>query len=184
MVTKKEILSLHGVRYADFSREALILFNKSKISCSNHGLKVCLVDDAVQVSECEYQDEDLEESRAYQVANPSKADDSFTGIVSFRSEAPDDVQTLSALLAEKFAGLYEFTTEWPEENDAGVELLIQPGLTIVQLRGLMIEGNDLHVMADTLRALPVNENPLQRLDTHDVYDWTGKTEAELMGWPE
>lgn len=94
----------------------------------------------------------------------------YTGTVSFRAECAADVVELLASLPQ---GAYEVRKQKVDEPypDDEVELLIKGQLTITKLHELMNAQVDGHVMADTLRALPLAENSLERRYGELPFDW-------------
>jgi hypothetical protein len=131
----------------------------------------------------EFQDLD-EDMIEYRHNHPSAATDDYAGILSFRSEAPSDATTLIDRLNSEYPEYFKLKSKLPVDIDEGVELFIAKPLSIKKLRDIMSECPDLHVMMDTLRAVSLTDNKLERLDTYEVYDWTGQSESELMGFPD
>lgn len=91
---------------------------------------------------------------------PVSAD--YVGVVSFRAECEHDLEELNGVLSENLPGTFRITNADEVRSDCGVEMEIHGKLTIAILYAAMRHVPDGHVMAETLRALPLNENPLER----------------------
>lgn len=92
------------------------------------------------------------------------AGDLYTGVVSFRAECHADVTELARALKRRFKGAWEIAGEHQEAPfpDVEVEMTIRAPLTIRVLHAEMERMVDGHVMAETLRALPLAQNSLER----------------------
>lgn len=96
-------------------------------------------------------------------------DGNYCGIVSFRAECSQDVEGL----LERAAMVYPMqVSEVRVEDcqlkgnipipDKDVEMIVSGDLTIARLHAVMLAVPDGHVMAETLRAVPLSENSLER----------------------
>lgn len=93
----------------------------------------------------------------------------FSQIHSFRAECAYDVTCLRELLLSR--KIEADVSEYPcplvddlgREIDVG-ELMVEIkcNITVDQLRDLMYELTDSHIMAQSLRAVPLDKNPLTR----------------------
>lgn len=96
------------------------------------------------------------------------AGNNYRGVVSFRAECTEDVDRLLEGI-----GLVAVTIK-SSAIDPGVEVEIDLGnhLSIRDLYDAMLRVPDGHVMSDTLRALPLSENSLERRDADlPPWDW-------------
>lgn len=91
---------------------------------------------------------------------PVSAD--YVGVVSFRAECEHDLEVLNGVLTQMPPGSFHITNADEERSDCGVEMDISGKLTIKTLHAAMRQVPDGHVMAETLRALPLKENTLKR----------------------
>lgn len=131
-------------------------------------------------------DED-KEIISYRIENPPLAGNDFEGIVSFKAECLADIDRLKKALAKHSSNNFDFLKIDPKQegSDFGVEMRIRKPLSIKGLRDLLDSIIDCHRMTETLRALPLSENSLENFgNTVDVYDWAGKTEGQLFGFPD
>ncbi len=98
------------------------------------------------------------------------AGDDYVGTVSFRAEAKDDYLQLQQLLQNRYSKVVTYEIE----DETGFQLVIARPLTIRKLYNQMLKVIDGHCMYDTLRALPLNQNCLERRMYEPEYppeDW-------------
>lgn len=79
---------------------------------------------------------------------------------SFRAECEADVDRFQELLRSKLVGYFIFTTPAAIAPDVLVEILTDS--PIESIRSILAEVPDGHVMVETLRHCPLQENSLER----------------------
>lgn len=99
----------------------------------------------------------------------------FEGVMSFRAECGVDVRNLFDLLSKERPGCLTFN--WHRDDgefpDVEIEIETRNGLTIGDVHGAMRRVVDGHVMAETLRALPLAENDMtRRYSERPPSDWS------------
>lgn len=107
----------------------------------------------------------------------------YRGVVSFRAEAPADLDVLMARLAGPYLGLAtdiqgkELQVDGVPVSGMVVQFVISGELTISKLFTAMLAVEDGHVMMETLRALPRTANSMHRRYSKEMpVDWASVEE--------